>query len=72
MDTNMPRRKFTRRTEALTTIQVARILGISTRTLYRELAAGELPEPPRNPDNGYRQWRPQDVEHLRLLLRSKP
>jgi len=52
----------------LTTCQVAHILGITKKTLYRMLQDGRLPEPPRNPDNNYRIWLPQEVERLREVL----
>jgi len=46
----------------LTTAQVARLLGITKKTLYRMLRDGRIPEPLRNPDNNYRVWIPQEVE----------
>ncbi len=47
--------------------EVARILGISQKTLIRKLKAGALPEPERNPRNHYRQWRPDEIPQLKLL-----
>ncbi|MGJ5820960.1 helix-turn-helix domain-containing protein [Paludibaculum fermentans] len=49
--------------------QAAKALGISVRTLYRLLAAGKIPEPLRNPDNGYRMWSEFDLEELRTGLK---
>lgn len=46
---------------------MADALGISTDTVRFYERAGWLPRPDRA-DNGYRQYRAQDVEHLRLLL----
>ena len=45
--------------------QVAKILGISSRTLYRMLADGRIPEPMRNPDNRYRLWTEVDIQTIR-------
>jgi predicted DNA-binding transcriptional regulator AlpA len=45
--------------------EVARILGISQRTLFRKLKAGTIPEPARNPHNRYRQWRPDEIPQLK-------
>lgn len=52
----------------LTTAQVARLLGVAKKTLYRMLQAGRIPEPMRNPDNNYRVWVPQQVEVIRQEL----
>ncbi len=57
------RRKRT--AERLTTIQVARLLGVAKKTLYRMLRDGRIPEPARNPDNNYRLWNPQQIEMIR-------
>ncbi len=49
----------------LTTAQVARLLGINKKTLYRMLQDGRIPEPQRNLDNNYRVWIPQQIEAIR-------
>lgn len=48
--------------------QVAKILGISSRTLYRMLADGRIPEPMRNPENQYRVWTEVDIQAIREVL----
>jgi excisionase family DNA binding protein len=48
--------------------QVAKILGMSSRTLYRMLADGRIPEPMRNPDNRYRVWTDVDLQTIRENL----
>jgi len=56
----------------LQTAEVASVLGISHRTLLRKLASGKLPEPARDPNNNYRQWRPEEVEAIhQQILREK-
>jgi excisionase family DNA binding protein len=50
--------------------EVAKILGISSRTLYRMLADGRVPEPMRDPRNGYRVWTEVDVQAVREALRE--
>ncbi len=57
------RRKRT--AQFLTTVQVARVLGITKKTLYRMLQDGRIPEPQRNPENNYRVWIPQQIEAIR-------
>ena len=59
---------YKRTARLLTTTQVARVLGITKKTLYRMLQDGRVPEPPRNPDNNYRIWLPYEVERLREVL----
>jgi predicted site-specific integrase-resolvase len=55
----------------LTTARVARILGISKRTLHNWIKAGKVPAPEANPDNGYLQWTMADVEVVRNVLREE-
>jgi excisionase family DNA binding protein len=50
--------------------QVAKILGVSSRTLYRMLAAGRIPEPMRNPENRYRVWTDVDLQTIREALQK--
>ena len=52
------------------TAQVARILGISTRTLFRKLKAGEFPEPRRDPANNYRLWTLSEIELFDRLMKG--
>lgn len=48
--------------------QVAKILGVSPRTLYRMLADGRIAEPMRNPDNRYRLWTEVNIHEIREAL----
>ena len=48
--------------------QVAKILGVSVRTLYRMLAASRIPEPMRDEENGYRAWTEVDIQAIREAL----
>jgi DNA-binding transcriptional MerR regulator len=50
--------------------QVARILGIDVRTLYRKLVNKEIPEPMRNHANNYRIWTEADVQKVREALKK--
>ena len=56
---------------ALTTCQVAEILGITKKTLKNWLKASFIPEPRRNPANRYRCWTLEDVEGIRRILRER-
>ena len=48
--------------------QVAKILGVTPRTLYRMLVDGRIQEPMRNPDNHYRLWTEVDLQTIREAL----
>jgi excisionase family DNA binding protein len=50
--------------------QVARILGVTPRTLYRMLADGRIAEPMRNPENQYRVWTDVDLQAIREALQK--
>jgi DNA-binding transcriptional MerR regulator len=54
--------------EYLTTARVARILGITKRTLHNWIKAGKVPGPEVNPENGYLQWTMADIEAARRAL----
>lgn len=48
------------------TIEVARLVGVTWRTVYRWLAAGKLPEPARGP-GGRRIWTAEHVARAMAL-----
>lgn len=48
------------------TYEVAKFAGVSWRTVYRWLRAGQLPEPERAA-NGYRVWTPEAVAIAKKL-----
>ena len=50
--------------------EVAKILGVSSRTLYRMLASGRIQEPMRNPSNRYRLWSEVDIHSVQEALRK--
>jgi predicted site-specific integrase-resolvase len=56
----------------LTSARVARILGITKRTLHNWIKAGKIPAPDANPENGYLQWTMVDVEVVRNVLTEEP
>ena len=61
-------RSAARSQEYLTTARVARILGISKRTLHNWIKSGKVTGPEVNPENGYLQWTMSDVETVRTVL----
>ena len=52
------------------TTEVASILGISPRTLFRKLKSGVFPEPKRDPTNNYRVWTISEIELLNMLMKG--
>jgi len=52
----------------LKTSEVARILGVSTQTIYNWLREGTISEPERNPLTAYRRWTTKDVEMVRNAI----
>jgi DNA-binding transcriptional MerR regulator len=55
----------------LRTAEVADILRVTKRTLRNWLQKEFIPEPQRNPSNGYRQWTLEDIEAVRRLLQER-
>jgi excisionase family DNA binding protein len=51
--------------------QVAKILGIAPKTLYRMLHDGRIPEPARGETNNYREWTREEVQALVQELGTK-
>jgi len=62
----MPRKR--ERSGLYRSSQVAKILGVTPRTLYRMLADGRIQEPMRNPENQYRLWTEVDLQAIREVL----
>ena len=67
----MPQPAGLREVPYLSTGQVAEILGITKKTLKNWLKANLVPEPQRNPMNGYRRWTLQDIESIRRILKER-
>lgn len=51
--------------------QLARLLGISTRTLRHYDAIGLFPPAVIHPENGYRYYKPAQIAHLQRILRLR-
>lgn len=53
------------------TVEVARLAGVTTRTIYNWLKEGRLTEPLRAP-NGYRMWTPEQAAAAMRLAKRRP
>ena len=47
--------------------EVAKILGITTRSLYNWEKAGKIPKPSRDPMSNYRIYSEQDLKKLKKI-----
>jgi DNA-binding transcriptional MerR regulator len=54
----------------LKSAEVAEAIGVSKVTLKTWLRDGRIPEPVRDPHNGYRLWTTQDVDTIRRMLKE--
>lgn len=59
-----------RDTRFLKSAEVAQAIGVSKVTLKSWLRDGRVPEPARDPRNGYRLWTAQDVDNIRRMLKG--
>jgi predicted site-specific integrase-resolvase len=50
----------------MSTQEVAKVLGVARQTLYNWLNEGKISEPMRHPVTNHMQWRPEDVQRIRL------
>jgi excisionase family DNA binding protein len=50
--------------------QLADILGVSLRTLYRMLVDGRIPEPAMRELNGYRTWSAEEVQEIQTVFKG--
>jgi hypothetical protein len=57
--------------DKLRSSQVAKILGIAPKTLYRMLGDGRISEPTRDEGNNYREWTREEVQALVKELGSR-
>jgi len=58
------------RCEFMSTAVAAKMLRVSRQTLYNWLAQGKIPEPSRHPQTGHMQWKPEDVQRIRLIQKE--
>jgi predicted site-specific integrase-resolvase len=52
----------------MTTREAARVLGVTTQTVYNWLKLGKIPIPERHPLTRRMQWKPEDVDRVRQIL----
>jgi len=55
-------------TDLLTTNEVAKLFDLPIHTIYNWLRYKKIPEPDRNPANGYRLWSSDQIQAIRDYL----
>ena len=51
--------------DILTTNEVAKLFDLPLHTIYNWLRYKKIPEPDRDPDNGYRLWSSDQIQAIR-------
>lgn len=55
----------------LSTPEVAELFGVTRATLYRWIAEGRIPEPARDPDNGWPIWRQPELDAIAKAVKTR-
>ena len=57
--------------DLLTTNEVAKLFNLPLHTIYNWLRYKKIPEPDRNPGNGYRLWSSDQIQAVRDYMTEK-
>ena len=55
----------------LTTPEVAEMFGVTRATLLRWIKEGKIPEPARDPENGWPVWQQPELDAVARAVRSR-
>lgn len=55
----------------LTTPEVSEMFGVTRATLYRWIKEGKIPEPARDPENGWPIWQQPELDAVARALKSR-
>ena len=55
----------------LSTLEVAEITGVSRATLARWVKEGKIPEPARDPNNGWPVWQQAELDAIAKLTKTR-
>jgi excisionase family DNA binding protein len=61
----------TDRRPRLSTPDVAELFGVTRATLYRWIAEGKIPEPARDPGNGWPIWQQPELDAIARVMKSR-
>jgi len=61
----------TDRRPRLNTSEVAKMFGVTRATLYRWIEDGKIPEPARDPENGWQIWQQPELDAIAKLVRNR-
>ncbi len=55
----------------LTTPEVSEMFGVTRATLYRWIKEGKIPEPARDPENGWPIWQQPELDAVARAMKSR-
>jgi predicted site-specific integrase-resolvase len=55
----------------LSTPEVSEMFGVTRATLYRWVKEGRIPEPARDPENGWPIWQQPELDAVARVLRNR-
>ena len=55
----------------LTTPEVSEMFGVTRATLYRWIKEGKIPEPARDPENGWPIWQQPDLDAVARAMNKR-
>lgn len=55
----------------LSTSEVSKMFGVTRATLYRWIAEGRIPEPAKDPDNGWPVWQQPELDAIVTAMKHK-
>jgi predicted site-specific integrase-resolvase len=61
----------TDRRPELSTAEVCEMFGIARATLHRWVKSGRIPEPAKDPRNGWPVWRQPELDAIAVQMRNK-
>jgi predicted DNA-binding transcriptional regulator AlpA len=55
----------------LSTTEVSEMFGVGRATLYRWIKEGKIPEPARDPENGWPLWSQPELDAIARVLKNR-
>jgi len=66
-----PMKEQTDRRPRLTTPEVSEMFGVTRATLYRWIKDGKIPEPARDPENGWSIWQQPELDAVARAIKTR-
>jgi predicted DNA-binding transcriptional regulator AlpA len=68
---DFPMKEHDDRRPRLSTPEVSEMFGVSRATLYRWIKEGTIPEPARDPENGWPIWQQPELDAVAKAMKKK-